>query len=196
MAPFGRPQFLVAIAEASGFPVDRGEPPWSKVHPSITQDEDAQVAAQRAFGDWEERLRSVAAASDRASDALETGGTWNGYVRAVAGFMSGVGPEAISATDYLAYDDASTGRNRHLPLGYGALVAASLPSSTALSLATPAQQIDLTADGSAVTTRGGTVRASAAIITVDRGIGRRRDPPSRQCGPLARGCHRPASRPQ
>lgn len=133
----------VGIAEASGFPVDRGEPPWSKAHPGITQDEDAQEAAQEAFGDWEERLRAVAAGSDRASDALEPGGTWNAYVRAIAGFLSGVAPEQISAADYLAYDDASTGRNWHLPLGYGTLVAASLPSSTTLRLATPAERSTL-----------------------------------------------------
>ncbi|MCJ2040814.1 FAD-dependent oxidoreductase [Methylobacterium sp. J-059] len=156
----------VGIAEASGFPVDRGDPPWAKAHPGNVQDEDDEEAAQRAFGDWEERLRTVAAGSDRGSDALEPGGSWNAYVRAIAGFMSGVAPERISATDYLAYDDASTGRNWHLPLGYGTLVAASLPSSTALRLATPAQRIDLTADGVAVTTRAGTVRAGAAILTV------------------------------
>ncbi|KQP85355.1 amine oxidase [Methylobacterium sp. Leaf113] len=160
----------VGIAETLGFPVDRGEPPWAKAHPGIPQDEGAQEAAQKAYGDWEERLRLVAADSDQASDALEPGGTWNAYVRAIAGFMSGVGPESISAADYLAYDDASTGRNWHLPLGYGTLVAASLPTSTTLSLATPAERIDLTADGVAVTTRAGTVRAGAAILTVSTAV--------------------------
>ncbi|MCB4805891.1 monoamine oxidase [Methylobacterium brachiatum] len=155
----------VDIAEASGFPVDRSDPPWTKAHPGIVQDEEGQAAAWRAYGDWEERLRMVAAGSDRASDALEPGGTWNAYVRAIAGFMSGMAPEQISATNYLAYDDASTGKNWNLPLGYGTLVAASLPSSTTLRLATPAERIDLTADGVAVTTRAGTVRARVAIIT-------------------------------
>lgn len=57
----------VGIAETSGFPVDLCEPPWTKAHPGITQDEDAQEAAQRAFGDWEERLRLAAAAHDERS---------------------------------------------------------------------------------------------------------------------------------
>ncbi len=96
----------------------------------------------------EERLRTVASGSDRASDALEQGGAWNGYVRAIAGFMSGAAPEDISATDYLAYDDASTSKNWHLPLGYGTLVAASLPSSATVRLATPAERIDLTGTAS------------------------------------------------
>lgn len=160
----------VGIAEASGFPVDRGDPPWAKAHPGIIQDEDGQEAAWRAYGGWEERLRTVASGSDRASDALEPDGRWNAYVRAIAGFMSGMAPDQISATDYLAYDDASTGKNWNLPLGYGTLVAASLPSSTALRLATPVERIDLTADGVAVTTRAGTVRAGAAILTVSTAV--------------------------
>lgn len=160
----------VGIAEASGFPVDRSDPPWAKAHPGIAWSEDYEEAARKAFGDWEERLRAVAQGSDRASDALEPGGAWNAYVRAIAGFMSGVAPECISATDYLAYDDASTGRNWNLPLGYGTLVAASLPSSVALHLATPVERIDLTADGVAVSTRAGTVRARAAILTVSTAV--------------------------
>nr|WP_245930724.1 FAD-dependent oxidoreductase [Methylobacterium radiodurans] len=160
----------VGIAEASGFPVDRSDPPWAKAHPGIAWDEDGEEAARKAFGDWEERLRTVAGGSDRASDALEPGGAWNAYVRAIAGFMSGVGPENISAADYLAYDDAATGKNWNLPLGYGTLVAASLPSSTDLRPATPVERIDLTADGVAVTTRAGTVRAGAAILTVSTAV--------------------------
>jgi monoamine oxidase len=160
----------VGIAEESGFPVDRSDPPWAKAHPSLAEDRDSKDAAWMAYCDWEERLRAVAPGSDRASDALEPGGTWNAYVRAIAGFMSGMEPEAISAADYLAYDDASTGKNWNLPLGYGTLVAASLPSSTTLRLATPAERIDLTADGVAVTTRAGTVRAGAAILTVSTAV--------------------------
>lgn len=160
----------VGIAEASGFPVDRSDPPWAKAHPGIAWDEDDEEAARNTFGDWEERLRAVAKGSDRASDAMEPGGRWNAYVRAIAGFMSGVSPENISATDYLAYDDASTGRNWNLPLGYGTLVAASLPSSTALRLATPVERIDLTAEGVAVLTRAGTVLAKAAILTVSTAV--------------------------
>lgn len=160
----------VGIAEASGFPVDRSDPPWAQAHPGIARNEDDEEAARKAFGDWEEHLRTVASGSDRASDALEPGGEWNAYVRAIAGFMSGAAPERISATDYLAYDDASTGLNWNLPLGYGTLVVASLPSSVALRLATPVEGIDLTADGIAVITRAGTVRAKAAILTVSTAV--------------------------
>lgn len=160
----------VDIAESLGFPVDRGEPPWAKAHPSVVENKGDQEAAWKAYSDWEGRLRDLASGSDRASDALEPGGAWNGYVRAIAGFMSGVAPEQISATDYLTYDDASTGRNWHLPQGYGTLVAASLPSSASVRLATPAERIDLTTDGVVVITRAGTVRAGAAILTVSTAV--------------------------
>ena len=67
----------VGIAETSGFPVDRGEPPWTKAHPGITQDEDAQEAGHRPFRDREERLRAAAAGGERAREAVEAAGTWN-----------------------------------------------------------------------------------------------------------------------
>lgn len=160
----------VAIAEASGFEVDRGDPPWAKAHPSLAENRNDREAAWKAYGDWEERLRAVAPGTDLASDALEPDGAWNGYVRAIAGFMSGVAPEEISATDYLAYDDASTGKNWNLPLGYGTLIAASLPSTASVRLATPAERIDLTGEGVEVATRSGTVHAKAAILTVSTAV--------------------------
>ncbi len=55
-------------------------------------------------------------------------------------------------------------------MGYGTLVAASLPSATALRLATPAERIALTAEGVAVATRAGTLRAKAAILTVSTAV--------------------------
>ncbi|WP_430912741.1 flavin monoamine oxidase family protein [Methylobacterium sp. sgz302541] len=160
----------VGIAEKSGFPVDRSDPPWTKAHPGIARCDDDEAAARKAFSDWEERLGQVAEGSDRASDALDPGGGWNAYVRAIAGFMSGVAPENISATDYTAYDAASTGRNWSLPLGYGTLVTASLPSTVNLRLSTSAERIEVTSNGVAVSTRAGTVNAKAAILTVSTAV--------------------------
>ncbi len=57
-----------------------------------------------------------------------------------------------------------------MPLGYGTLVAASLPSSATVRLATPAERIDLTGDGVEVTTRAGTIRAKAAVLTVSTAV--------------------------
>ena len=57
-----------------------------------------------------------------------------------------------------------------LKLAYGKLIAASLAPTTELELAIPAEQIDLTSDGVAVTTCAGTVRAGAAILTVSTAV--------------------------
>ena len=49
----------VDVAEASGFPVDRGDPPWAKAHPSLAEDKDDKEAAWMAYGAWEERLGTI-----------------------------------------------------------------------------------------------------------------------------------------
>jgi monoamine oxidase len=160
----------VGIAEAQGFTVDRQEAGWTKPFVGPASSEAEQLAARRAFRDWCDRLVQFTGPSDRASDVLEAGGPWNDYVRALSGFMSGVAPEKISAADYAAYDAASTGRNWRIPLGYGTAIAASLPTSVKLRLATPAERIDISRDGVAITTRAGTVGARAAILTVSTSV--------------------------
>jgi monoamine oxidase len=160
----------VGIAEAQGIAVDRREAGWTRPFAGSVFTEAEQLAARQAFRDWCDRLVQFTGVSDRASDALEPGGAWNGYVRAIAGFMSGVEPEKISAADYAAYDAASTGYNWRVPLGYGTLIAASLPTSIKLHLATPVERIDISLNGVAVTTRAGIVRARSAILTVSTSV--------------------------
>jgi monoamine oxidase len=160
----------VEIAERQGFTVDRQEAGWTKPFAGSALTEAEQLAARRAFRDWCDRLVNFTGESDRASDALDPGGPWNDYVRALAGFMSGVAPEKISVADYAAYDAASTGRNWRVPLGYGSLVAASFPTSVKLRLSTPVERIDVSRDGVVVTTRAGTVRARALILTVSTSV--------------------------
>jgi len=160
----------VGVAEASGFPVDRREAAWGKPYPNLVSREVEQEAAWEAFDAWNDRLPQIAKGSDRASEALEPDGAGNAYVRAMTGYISGVGPERISAADYLAYDLASTHHNWRTPLGYGSLVAASLPTSMTLRMATPAERIDLTGNGVCVTTRAGVIHARAAILTVSTSV--------------------------
>jgi monoamine oxidase len=160
----------VGIAEAQGFAIDRREAGWTKPFAGPAFNEADQLAARQAFRDWCDRLVQFTGASDRASDVLEPGGPWNGYVRAIASFMSGVEPERISAADYAAYDAASTGRNWRTPLGYGNVVAASLPISAKFRLATPAERIDISQDGVVIATRAGSLQARAAILTVSTSV--------------------------
>lgn len=160
----------VGIAEAQGFAVDRREAGWTKPFAGPAFSEADQLAARQAFRDWSDRLVQFTGASDRASDVLDSGGPWNGYVRAIAGFMSGVAPEQISAADYAAYDAASTGRNWRAPQGYGDLIAASLPMSVKLRLATPAERIDMSRDGAVIDTCAGALHGRAAILTMSTSV--------------------------
>jgi monoamine oxidase len=158
------------IAEASGFVVDRREPAWGIQYCDLGFSKAERAAARQAFAAWSERLTTMPPASDRAADALASGGEWNAYIQAMSGFINGAGLESISVADYTAYDAASTGCNWRVPAGYGTLIAASTPPTAALHLSTPAESIDLDAVGVKIATRAGTVRARAAIITVSTAV--------------------------
>ncbi|WP_046861664.1 flavin monoamine oxidase family protein [Microvirga massiliensis] len=160
----------VGIAEASGFAVDRKSPAWGQQYGDLGFSRADQKAAAEAFAAWHERLVAAPPQSDCAADALEPGGTWNGYLQAMSGYLSGAGLEPLSVADYLAYDAASTGHNWRLPAGYGTLVAASLPPTVAIRLATPVEAIDLEAAGVSLVTRAGTISARSAIITVSTAV--------------------------
>jgi monoamine oxidase len=160
----------VGIAEASGFTVDRRRPAWNQQYRDLGFSLEDQDASDEAYAAWHGRLMSAPPQSDCAADALQPGGMWNGYLQAMSGYISGAGLERLSIADYLAYDTASTRYNWRVPDGYGTLIAASLPPSAALRLATPAEAINLEAAGVSIATRAGRITARAAILTVSAAV--------------------------
>jgi monoamine oxidase len=160
----------VGIAEASGFAVERRRSAWSQQYRDLGFSPEDQDASDEAYAAWHERLMSDPPQSDCAADALEPGGTWNGYLQAMSGYISGAGLERLSIADYLAYDTASTRHNWRVPDGYGALIAASLPPGVALRLATPVEAIDLEAAGVSIATRTGNISARTVILTVSTAV--------------------------
>ena len=160
----------VDIAKASGFIVDRSSPAWGQQYRDLGFPQVEQDAADKAHEAWYERLTNIAGHSDRAADALEPDGTWSPYLQAISGYLSGAVLERLSIADYLAYDAASTGHNWRVPAGYGTLIAANLPPTVALRLATPVEAIDLVATGVSIVTRAGTIRARSAIVTVSTAV--------------------------
>jgi monoamine oxidase len=160
----------VDIAEASGFAVDRRRPAWRQQYRDLGFSQADQEAANEAFAAWRDRLEACLPQSDCAGDALEPGSAWTAYLQAMSGYLSGGALERISATDYLAYDAASTGHNWRLPAGYGTLIAASLPATVALRLATPVEAINLAAAGVSIATRAGTITTQSAIVTVSTAV--------------------------
>jgi monoamine oxidase len=159
-----------AVAEASGFEVDRRTPAWRTQFRDLGFSAAEQAAASKAFADWSERLVTRPPASDCAADVLEPDEEWRAYLQAMSGFISGAALERISVTDYLAYDTATTGNNWRLPAGYGALISASLPPGTDVRLSTPVTGIELVPQGINISTPRGTLRARTAIITASTAV--------------------------
>jgi len=160
----------VGIADASGFAVERRRPAWNQQYRDLGFSPEDQDASDEAYAAWHGRLMRGAPQSDCAADALEPGGTWNGHLQAMSGYISGAGLEQLSIADYLAYDRASTRYNWRVPDGYGTLIAASLPPSVALRLATPVEAINLEAAGVSIATRAGRITARTAILTVSTAV--------------------------
>jgi monoamine oxidase len=157
-----------AIAEVSGFHVVRGMPAWAGASLGFTESESA--GADAAFSGWEERLRKIAAETDCAADALAPDGEWNPFLQAMSGYISGFELEKISIADYLAYDDAATEVDWRVAEGYGALIAASLPAAAALHLHTAVDEILFDESCVKLVTRGGILRARAAVLTVSTAV--------------------------
>lgn len=157
----------VAIAEASGFAVDRSLPRWREQWRELGFSRAEQAAAGAAFDAFDKRLRDVP--SDCAADVLEPGGEWNPYLEALSGYINSAGWSSVSAEDYLAYEDASLPIDWRVAGGYGALVtsyAARLPAA----LATPVTAIDGSDTQLRVETPRGTLRAARAIVTVSTNV--------------------------
>jgi monoamine oxidase len=160
----------VTIANDAGIQVDRGRAAWGTQFRDLGFTPAEQAAAHQGFDGWMRRLAEVRSTSDRAADALDPKNPWNTYIRAIVGYISGAQLEAMSATDYLAYDEASTESNWRSPTGLGALIAGSFPAGVPLRLATPVQAIGLEGPGVTVTTARGTVRARAVLLTVSTAV--------------------------
>jgi monoamine oxidase len=154
-----------AIAEASGFAVERGIPAWGDHYRDLGFSPDEQAEAEKEWRDWRDRLDAQPFASDRASDALPKGGRWAAYAQSMSGYVNGAELEILSIADYLAYDRAASENNWRAPAGYGSLVAASLPP-VPLRLATPATAIDWTGPRVRIETRAGVLTARAVLLTV------------------------------
>ncbi|SOB87717.1 monoamine oxidase [Sphingomonas guangdongensis] len=155
----------VAVAEAAGHAIDRSPNSWGEQYRDLGFAPADQAAAGQAYDAFEQRLRSAPFASDRAADALEPGGVWNGFIDALSGYINGANLSALSVRDYLAYDDAASEVNWRLPGGYGTLVAGSLPP-VPLVLACPVTALDLSGGTVRLDTPRGTIEAARVIVTV------------------------------
>jgi monoamine oxidase len=159
-----------AIAEQSGFIVERREPGWGAQYRDLGFTAAQQEAAWAEFAAWSERLAASPPASDCAADALAPDAEWTPYLQALSGYISGDELQRISARDYAAYDTASTDCNWRLPRGYGTLIATSFPAGAELCLGTPVEAIRLGGSRVALRTPAGELSARAVILTVSTSV--------------------------
>jgi monoamine oxidase len=155
---------MVAIAEASGFTVDRSPAPWTRQsgHVGVT---DAELEDfRKTFSTFERRIDAEAEKNPpvAASAYLELGNRWNPMLHAIFSYISGGTLECIDARDYARYED--TGQNWRVRDGYGALFAA-LGAELPVMLDTRVTGIESGA-GVRVQTSRGVVEARSAIIAV------------------------------
>lgn len=158
------------IAEKLGFEVDRSASAWGSQFLDLGFTPAQQNAARDAFARWTEHVATTPPVSDIAAGALDPTGLWTNYLQALSGYISGDELERISCKDYTAYDEASTGFNWRVPVGYGTVVTASIPANTALSLLTPVQSVSVDNTRVVLETTAGSVRARAVIVTASTNV--------------------------
>ncbi|MCW2315216.1 monoamine oxidase [Rhodoblastus acidophilus] len=156
------------LGEDLGFALDRRRANWRMQYKNLGFSPEEQEAAGGAYQAWSDAL--AAAPSDCAAKTLPPQGAWNAYVRALAGYVSGAELEDLSARDYAIYDAAAGAENWRVPHGFGALAAAAWPQRIPLRLATPVNALRLPPNGVALDTRGGEVKARAALVTVSTAV--------------------------
>jgi monoamine oxidase len=115
---------MVGLADEKGFAIDRSPSPWRKQYRSLGFSPEEQSAANKAMEEFEERLLINPPASDRASDVLDAGGEWNGFLNSLSNYLNGTGLDHVSAADWVAYWEEAGEQNWRSPGGDGALIAA------------------------------------------------------------------------
>jgi monoamine oxidase len=155
---------VAALAAQLGITIDRAPTAWRNQYKNLgfTEEEQAQSwAAAEAFTD---RLRA-GPRDDRASEALEPGSEWNGFLEALNGYLNGTSLAKTSAADFIAYWDGADSSNWRLPAGYGGLVTA-LAHGLDVRTGCAVRSIDWGANGVRLSCDSGVVEARHAIVAV------------------------------
>lgn len=159
---------LVPLANELGVDIDRSPAPWRKQFRNLGYSEQEQKKSWEAMQAFAERLRA-GPADDRASNALEPGNEWNGFLEALNGYLDGTSLANTSAADFVAFWDGSDMSNWRLPGGYGALVEA-LAVKLEIRTGNPVRHIDWAGGAVRLTTEEGTSEARHAIIAVPTNV--------------------------
>lgn len=160
---------LVALAEQLRVPIDRTPAPWREQFEDLGYSKEEQAQSWAATEAFTDRLRSNPPRSDRASDALEPGNEWNGFLDALSGYLNGTSLAHVSAADFMAYWDASGDGNWRLPGGYGTLVSR-LAEGEDVRTGVAVDKVDWSGRGVRLGSEKGVVEAAHAIVAVPTNV--------------------------
>ena len=155
---------LVPLAEELGVAIDRAPTPWRDQYRNLGYSEEEQTQSWATMDAFAERLRA-GPDGDRASNALEPGNEWNGFLEALNGYLNGTSLGKTSAADFIAYWDGSENSNWRLPYGYGALLSR-LADGLSARTGCPVRRILWSKAGVQLVTDEGTIEAHRAIIAI------------------------------
>jgi monoamine oxidase len=155
---------LAPLAERLGVAIDQAPTPWRNQYQNLGYSQREQAESWAAMEAFASRLRA-GPPGDRASEALEPGSEWNGFLEALNGYLNGTSLAKTSAADFIAYWDSSEKGNWRLPGGYGALVAA-LAVGLDIRTDCAVQRVEWSVGGVRLVTDHGTLEAKHAVIAV------------------------------
>jgi monoamine oxidase len=159
---------LARLAEQAGFAIDRAPAAWRKQFDDLGYSEQEQAQSWAAVEVFTDRLRA-GPEDDRASNALEPGNEWNGFLEALNGYLNGTSLAKTSAADFIAYWDTSGNSNWRLPRGYGTLVA-TLAEGLDVRTGCAVRRIDWSGPGVRLESEAGVIEARHAIIAVPTNV--------------------------
>jgi monoamine oxidase len=159
---------LVPLAEQLGIRIDRAPAPWRKQFNNLGYSEEEQAQSWATMEAFADRLRE-GPADDRASNALESGCEWNGFIEAMNGYLNGTSLANTSAADFLAFWDGSDSTNWRLPGGYGTLLAA-LGQGFDVQTGCAVRRIEWSGRGVRLSSDGGAIEARHAIVAVPTNV--------------------------
>ncbi len=159
---------LAPLAEQLGVAIDRAPTPWRNQFGDLGYSKDAQARSWAEMEAFAERLRG-GVADDRASNALQPGNEWNGFLEALNGFLNGTSLANTSAEDFIAYWDGSDSTNWRLPGGYGTLLSR-LADGLDVRTNQPVGRVDWTGGTVRLSVSDGMVECGHAILAVPTNV--------------------------
>lgn len=153
------------IAEAQGRTIDHTPPPWMRPSIPINFPPPEQSNFRDALLHFFEKQGALpeGAPDVPASSMLEPYERWNKLIGAVSTFLSGEEPEKLSVRDFARYHDS--GVNWRVVEGYGTTILAHA-EEVPVRLGCAVRGIDHGGRNMSIETAGGTLTASAVIVTL------------------------------